>query len=87
MAASKFWKRCYCEELRDIVVMIAVDGTRAAAEYVVHGCYPADDDGLPPAWGRCYVLPGGAFFTLREGRIARISNYYNIAEWVAQVSA
>jgi len=81
MAAPNFWKRCYCEELHDIVMMIA------AAEYVVHGCYLADDEGLLPARGQRYVLPGGAFFTLREGRIARVSNYYNLADWIAQVSA
>lgn len=29
--------RSYAEQLRDIVVMASADGTRAAAEYVVHG--------------------------------------------------
>jgi len=33
------------------------------------------------------VLPGGAFFTLHEGRIARVSNYYNLEDWLAQVGA
>ena len=35
--------RSYGEQLRDIVVMASADGTRAAAEYVVHGTYTADD--------------------------------------------
>jgi len=52
---------------------------------VVHGQYLADDEGLPPANGQRYVLPGGAFFEVREGRIARVSNYYNLAGWLAQV--
>ncbi|QDH71497.1 ketosteroid isomerase-related protein [Marilutibacter alkalisoli] len=77
--------RCYREQLRDIVVMVSPDGSRAAAEYVVHGEYIADDEGLPPAHGQRYVLPGGAFFELREGRIARVSNYYNLQDWIAQV--
>lgn len=80
-------ERSYREQLRDVVVMAHADGTRAAAEYVVHGEYLATDDGLPEARGQRYVLPGGAFFTLRDGRIARVTNYYNLGDWVAQVSA
>lgn len=80
-------QRSYREQLRDIRVMVADDGRRAAAEYVVHGQYLADDEGLPPARGQRYVLPGGAFFELREGRIARVTNYYNLGDWIAQVSA
>ena len=78
--------RSYREQLRDIVVMAAADGTRAAAEYVVHGEYLVADAGLPPANGQRYVLPGGAFFDIRDDRIARVSNYYNLQDWIAQVS-
>lgn len=77
--------RSYSERLEDIVVSTAPDGARAAAEYVVHGTYKADDEGLPPAKGQKYVLPGGAFFDIRDGRIARVTNYYNLQDWIAQV--
>ncbi len=83
--------RCYREQLRDIVVMATADGARVAAEYVVHGEYLAADDGLPPAHGQRYVLPGGAFFDIAfddaggNGRIRRVSNYYNLEDWLAQV--
>ena len=76
----------YREQLRDIVVLASQDGDRAAAEYVVHGQYLRDDEGLPPARGQQYVLPGGAFFDIRDDRIARVSNYYNLQDWIAQVS-
>lgn len=76
----------YREQLQKIVVMPSVDGLRAAAEYEVHGTYLADDEGLPAAHGQTYVLPGGAFFDIRDGRIARVSNYYNLTDWIAQVS-
>ena len=76
----------YRERLEDIVVMASPDGDRAAAEYVVHGQYLKDDEGLPPARGQEYVLPGGAFFDIRGERIARVSNYYNLQDWIAQVS-
>ena len=72
--------------MKSIVVCVACDSTRAAAEYEVHGSYLADDEGLPPATGQRYVLPGGAFFDVRDGRIARVSNYYNLSDWIAQVS-
>ena len=50
--------RSYVERLADITVMVDADGTRAAAEYVVHGTYVVDDEGLPAATGQTYVLPG-----------------------------
>lgn len=75
----------YREQLRDVVVMASQDGSRAAAEYVVHGTYLRDDAGLPPANGQAYVLPGGAFFALHDGRITRVINYYNLQDWIAQV--
>ena len=77
--------RCYRERLDDIVVIQNAAGDRAAAEFVVHGEYLADDEGLPPADGQTYVLPAGAFFEIRAGKVARISNYYNLGDWVAQV--
>jgi steroid delta-isomerase-like uncharacterized protein len=76
----------YRERLDDIVVMASDSGTRAAAEYVVHGEYLRTDEGLPQAAGQTYVLPGGAFFALRDGRIARVTNYYNLQDWIDQVA-
>ena len=77
--------RCYRECLADIVVMANEAGTRAAAEFTVHGEYLVADAGLPPAKGQHYRLPAGAFFDLREGKVARVTNYYNLPDWVAQV--
>ncbi|GAC1308094.1 MAG: ketosteroid isomerase-related protein [Vulcanimicrobiaceae bacterium] len=79
--------RAYAERLTEIVVMTDASGTRGAAEFVVHGTYLASDEGLPPARGQTYRLQAGAFFELRDGKVARISNYYNLADWLAQVGA
>jgi steroid delta-isomerase-like uncharacterized protein len=76
----------YREQLRQVVVLATLDGDRAAAEYVVHGEYLRTDEGLPPANGQRYVLPGGAFFDIRDDRIARVTNYYNLQDWIARVS-
>lgn len=76
--------RCYSETLTDMVIF--ANGDRAAAEYIVNGTYLATDSGLPEARAQSYRLPAGSFFTLRDGRIARVTTYYNLADWVAQVS-
>ncbi|GGE32860.1 hypothetical protein GCM10011360_20900 [Primorskyibacter flagellatus] len=78
--------RCYRETLTDMVVFVNLDETRAAAEFIVNGTYLATDEGLPEAKGQTYRLPAGSFFTLRDGRIARVTTYYNLADWIAQVS-
>jgi steroid delta-isomerase-like uncharacterized protein len=88
-AFAAFWarmSRCYKETITDIIVLTEPSGERAAAEFTVHGEYLAADDGLPPAHGQKYTLPAGAFFTIRDGKVARISNYYNLPDWLAQVS-
>lgn len=79
--------RCYREELTDMVVFEAENSTRAAAEYVVNGTYLATDDGLPEARGQTYRLPAGSFFDVENGKITRVTTYYNLADWMAQVSA
>lgn len=79
--------RCYRERLDGIVLMASDDGTRGAAEFTVQGEYLATDDGLPEASGQAYVLPAGAFFTLAGGKITRVTVYYNLKDWEAQVLA
>ncbi|SNX70272.1 steroid delta-isomerase-like uncharacterized protein [Cereibacter ovatus] len=77
----------YRETLRDMVIFSNGDGSRAAAEFTVHGEYLRTDPGLPEAHGQTYVLPAGAFFDLRGGRISRVTTFYNLSDWIRQVSA
>ena len=76
----------YSEQLRDIVIMTSEDGTRAAAEFIVDGIYKVADEGFPAAHGQTYSLPAGGFFAVADGKITRVSVYYNLADWIAQVS-
>lgn len=78
-------ERCYREQLAEIAIMVNHDGSRAAAEFVVHGTYLATDEGLPEATGQTYVLPAGAFLEIAEGRIVRLTMAYNLADWTRQV--
>jgi steroid delta-isomerase-like uncharacterized protein len=77
--------RCYGEKTSAVAVMVSSDGARAAAEFVIDGVYRKTDEGLPPATGQRYRLPVGAFFEIRNGKIARISNHYNLKDWLRQV--
>ena len=82
---SRHMADCYRETLTDMVILSDTSDQRAAAEYVVNGSYLKTDAGLPEARGQTYRLPAGSFFALRDGRIARITTYYNLADWIRQV--
>lgn len=76
----------YQERLEGIQIMTNEDGSRAAAEFMVHGVYKNTDEGLPPAKGQTYALPAGTFFAIANGRIERITTYYNLTDWLLQVT-
>lgn len=77
--------RCYKERLKDLVIMVGKAGARASAEFTVHGRYLATDAGLPPAKKQKYTIPAGAFFEVTDGKITRVTTYYNLKEWMRQV--
>jgi steroid delta-isomerase-like uncharacterized protein len=77
----------YKENLENIAVMVSQDGTRASAEFNVHGNYLQTEEGLPKATGQGYVLPAGTFFAIRDGKISRVTTYYNLTDWIMQVSS
>lgn len=77
----------YREQLKDMVIFANDEGTRGAAEFVVHGEYLMTDPGLPEARGQTYILPAGAFFDMKDGKISRVTTFYNLRDWIAQVSA
>lgn len=79
--------RSYSEEIADIVINVNTDGSRAAVEFLVLGKYLKTDEGLPEANGQTYTLPAGAFFDIRDGKVARVTNYYNLNDWLKQVGA
>lgn len=75
---------CYQENLSDMVFLSDESGTRFACEFVVNGIYKKGDE--PPAHNQPYVLPAGAFLEVREGRITRVTTYYNLPLWIKLVS-
>ena len=75
----------YDEHLDNIVIMTNTDGSRASSEFVCNGTYKTTAEGLPTARGQKYKLPVGCFFEVKNGKIARVTNYYNMNDWLNQV--
>jgi steroid delta-isomerase-like uncharacterized protein len=79
--------RCFSRSTDDLVVMLNDDGRRAAAEFTLIGNYLETAEGLPPAANQSFVLPGGMFFVVVDGEIARVSEHYNRADLLRQLGA
>jgi steroid delta-isomerase-like uncharacterized protein len=76
----------YEETLTDMVFFSEPLGKRVAVEFVVNGIYKQAEEGLPAAHGQSYVLPAGAFLELTDGKISRVTTYYNLPRWIELVS-
>lgn len=78
--------RSFREQAADLVIFVAQDGRRAAAEYTLRGSYHGSAEGLPAAEGQSYSLMAGSFFEVDDGAITRISTYVDRQELAAQLS-
>lgn len=76
----------YEETLTDMVVLSEPTGTRFACEFVVNGVYKKGDEGMPAAHHQSYVLPAAAFLEVKQGKITRVTTYYNLPLWIKLVS-
>jgi steroid delta-isomerase-like uncharacterized protein len=89
LAFSKFMEdmdACYDETVVDLEVFVSdKNPKRAAAEFIIEGVYKKSQAGLPPANGQKYRLPVGAFFDVADEKVTRISNHYNMQDWIRQV--
>ncbi len=75
---------CYREQITDLCVM--VNGNRGAAEFTCSGIYLKTDGSLPEAKSQTYSIPAAAFFEVADGKIVRVTSYYNLAGWIAAIS-
>lgn len=76
---------CYREQIVDLCILNDGD-TRGAAEFAVKGSYIGTDSGLPEASGQTYEIPAAAFFECANGKITRVTSYYNLQQWIAAVN-
>lgn len=76
----------YDETLTDMVFFTEPSGKRIAVEFVVNGMYKQGEEGLPEARGQSYVLPAAAFVEVSDGKISRVTTFYNLPLWISLVS-
>jgi steroid delta-isomerase-like uncharacterized protein len=76
----------YEETLSDMVFFTEPTDKRVSAEFTVSGIYKKGDEGFPEAHGQKYVLPAAAFLEVTDGKISRVTTYYNLEHWIKLVS-
>ena len=74
----------YREQISELCVM--ANGNRGAAEFICSGEYLKADAAMPEAHGQTYSIPAAAFFEVANGKIVRVTSYYNLRLWIAAVS-
>jgi len=79
--------RCYKEHAFDPRILYSPAANHASAEFFLDGKYLKTDGDLPEARGQRYRLRVGAFFEIGGNRITRVSNHYNLQDWIDQISA
>lgn len=74
---------CYFEQITDLCIM--ANGNRAAAEFTCSGSYIKTDGPLPEATGQTYSIQAAAFFEAANGKLTRVTSYYNLAGWLKAI--
>ena len=76
----------YEETLTDMVFFTEPQKSRVACEFIVDGVYKKGEEGLPEAHNQRYTLPAASFLEVKEGKITRVTTYYNLPLWIKLVS-
>jgi len=76
----------YQESIDNLTILVSESGLKATAEFVVLGKYANTAPGLPDANNQTYLLNVGCFFEIKNNKISRVSNYYNVTEWLNQIN-
>lgn len=76
----------FSEKLSHIVIMVSNDGKYAAALWQDKGVYKKDFPGMEiKAKGQKYTLNGGHFFEIKNDKIASVTTYYNLTDFMQQI--
>jgi steroid delta-isomerase-like uncharacterized protein len=67
--------------------LIISSGDAAATEWTMSGTYSGNRPGVPPATGRPFSVRGATIMQLRDGRISRVSDYWDSALFLQQVGS
>lgn len=74
--------------MSQIVLLVSDDGRYASASWVNTGTYVKSDPAITaiPAKNQKYTVHGANFFEVSDGKIARITTYYNAEEFAKQLN-
>lgn len=75
----------YSEQALELEIFSGDLPDRFAAEFFIEGTYKKTQAGLPEAQNQPYRLRVGAFFEVKNDRISRITNHYNLRQWIQMV--
>lgn len=76
----------YSERAVELEVFAGDHPDRYAAEFFIEGTYKKTQTGLPAANNQPYRLRVGAFFDVKNGKITRVTNHYNLRHWIQLVN-
>jgi steroid delta-isomerase-like uncharacterized protein len=69
------------------LTLIISSGDAAATEWTMSGTYAGGRPGASPAAGRPFSIRGATIMQLREGRISRVCDYWDSAQFLRQVGS
>lgn len=70
----------------DLIVFSSPDGKYATSRFNCSGKYMKTVEGYPPANGQFWKIPVVTYFEIRDDRISHVAVYYNLKDWINQVS-
>lgn len=74
------------EKVSNIIYMSNHDQTKIATEYLVQGVYYKTKPGLFEANNQNYEICPATIFTIKNGKIIRMTRYYNAKKWFEMVN-
>lgn len=75
---------CYHEQVKDLVFM--TNGDYGTVAFTCEGEYIGTDGSLPEAKGQRYSIPAAAIFQTVDGKITRVTSYYNLKGWLEAIA-
>jgi steroid delta-isomerase-like uncharacterized protein len=74
-------------DMRIELGLIVISGDKAATEWTMSGTYSGKQHGSLGVTGRPFSIKGATIMQLRDGRISRVSDYWDSAVFMRQVGA
>ena len=74
------------QNVDDLIIFSSPDGKYATSRFNCSGKYEKSVEGLPLAKGQLWKIPVVTYFEFRDNLISHVAVYYNLKDWIDQVS-